>query len=164
MPLPGPRRQKPQSVTNVSQLEQLLPVSPNNLADSAGLTMLLVDVVGLDRINSLYGREAGDDVLHHIAHQLRNCLSIGYLLFRCEGDEFAVILGEKDAQTADRTASSIREHVLRGPVPRKNGGNLSVDVRITRVVAPNDGSSLSDLFAAARARNERTTTGPSTVH
>jgi diguanylate cyclase (GGDEF)-like protein len=125
--------------------------------------MLLVRVEGLDRINSLYGREAADDVLQHIERQLRNCLSIGYLLFRSEGDEFAVILGDKDAQTPDRTEASIREHVLSGPVPRKNGGDLNVDVRITRVVAPNDGSSLSNLFATARARNERST-GASRVH
>jgi diguanylate cyclase (GGDEF)-like protein/putative nucleotidyltransferase with HDIG domain len=149
---------------NATQLEQFLTKSPNNLADAAGLTMLLVDVVGLDRINALYGREAGDDVLHHIAHQLKNCLSIGYLLFRCEGDEFAVILGEQDARRADGIASSIREQVLHGPVPRKNGGNLNVDVRITRVVAPNDGSSLSDLFATAHARNERTRSASSRVH
>ena len=158
------RRDPVTELPNVTQLEQFLTASPNNLANGAGLTMLLVDVVGLDRINSLYGREAGDDVLYHVAHQLKNCLSIGYLLFRCEGDEFAVILGEKDAQRADKIASSIREQVRHAPVPRKNGGNLNVDVRITWVVAPNDGSSLSDLFATAHARNEHTRGSSSSVH
>jgi len=159
---PALRHDPVTELPDVTQLEQFLTANPNNLADD--VTILLVDVVGLDRINSLYGREAGDDVLYHVAHQLKNCLSIGYLLFRGEGDEFTAILGEKDAQRADQIASSIREHVRHAPVPRKNGNNLSVDVPITWVVAPNDGASLSDLFSTAQARNERTRRGSSNVH
>jgi len=147
---------------NANQLEQLLTSSLGNLAD--GLTMLLVDVVGLDRINSLHGRQAGDDVLHHVATKIKNCLSGGYLLFRSEGDEFAVVVSGRDAQTADRTATSIREHVRHQPVLLENGRDLNVDVRITRVAAPSDGSSPSDLFATARARNRRTAASSSRIH
>jgi diguanylate cyclase (GGDEF)-like protein/putative nucleotidyltransferase with HDIG domain len=149
---------------SMTQLEQFLDSNRIRVSEVAKITLLLVDVVGLNRINRLYGRESGDEALHHVVRQTRASLSIGDLVFRCEDDEFVVLLNNADPQTATTVASVIRDNVRDHPVTAKNGKSLVIDVTVTRVEPPADGSSLPDLIATARRDSAAPSSRSTRVH
>ena len=95
------RRDALTGLPNVAQLEHLLDSSgAKEHGEAHVLTLLLLDVVELKRINTLYGRDAGDEALLHVVRHTRASLRIADLLFRHGSDEFVVLLNEADAQTA----------------------------------------------------------------
>jgi diguanylate cyclase (GGDEF)-like protein len=149
---------------NVNQLEQLFDSSRPSRGEQTGLTLLLVDVVDLERINARYGRAAGDETLHHVVRQARIDLPVGHLLFRCESDEFVVVLTQCDHQAAETIAGAIRDRVRSNPILFTSGQTLSIDISVTRVVAPPNSSSLTDLIATARRRSQPQAPASSTVH
>ncbi len=63
------------------------------------LSLLLLDIVGLRRINLQYGHKAGDEVLAQVASRLRATVRGNDAMGRPGGDELAVLLvGANDAQ------------------------------------------------------------------
>jgi len=65
------------------------------------LTLAVIDVVGLRRINLEHGHKAGDEVLAQVAARIRACVRGNDPIGRLGGDEIAVLLvGANDAQAA----------------------------------------------------------------
>ncbi len=63
------------------------------------LTVLLIDLVGLRRINLSYGHRLGDEVMALLAGRIRACVRGNDPMGRLGGDEIAVLLvGSNDAQ------------------------------------------------------------------
>jgi diguanylate cyclase (GGDEF)-like protein/putative nucleotidyltransferase with HDIG domain len=159
------RRDALTGLPNVAQLEHLLDGrGTKETGEAHVLTLLLVEVVELKRINTLYGRDTGDDALRHVVRHTRAGLRITDLLFQHGSDEFVVLLNEADAQTAARIASSIRDNVRSQPITSKGGNRIAIDVTITCVAAPTDGASFPDLIATARARAHAPSSGPTSIH
>jgi len=158
------RRDALTGLPNVAQLEHLLDSGAKELGKAPVLTLLLLDVVELKRINMLYGQDTGDEALRHVVRHTRASLRIADLLFRHGSDEFVVLLNEADAQTAARIASSIRDNVRSQPITSKGGNRIAIDVTITCVAAPTDGASFPDLIATARARAHAPSSGPTSIH
>lgn len=64
------------------------------------LSLVLLDIVGLRRINLMYGHKAGDEVLAQVAGRLRATVRGNDAMGRPGGDELAVLLvGANDAQS-----------------------------------------------------------------
>ena len=64
-------------------------------AARAGATpnsLLFVDLNGFERINTVYGHVAGDQILEDFAEMLAECARSGDMLARLGGDEFAVLV------------------------------------------------------------------------
>jgi diguanylate cyclase (GGDEF)-like protein/putative nucleotidyltransferase with HDIG domain len=149
---------------NVSQLEQLLKVDASSGDESTGFVLLLVDVFDLERINARHGREAVDEALNHAVRQARLDLPRGHLLFRCDSDEFVIVLMEADQKAAETIAASIRSRVRSNPITLTNGDTISIEISVTRLVGSPRTSSLTDLITAARRRLEAQTTASLRVH
>jgi diguanylate cyclase (GGDEF)-like protein len=66
----------------------------------AGLGLLIVDVVGLKRVNRERGFLAGDALLHAAAARLRRAAGGAELVARLGGDELVAIFPHADAATA----------------------------------------------------------------
>ncbi len=65
------------------------------------LTLAVIDVVGLRRINLVHGHKSGDEVLAQVAARVRSCVRGNDPIGRLGGDEVAVLLvGANDAQAA----------------------------------------------------------------
>lgn len=71
------------------------------VARGAVCTMLYADVDGFKRCNDLLGHDAGDAVLRAIAAALRNELREVDVLARIGGDEFGIILWDRDVSDVE---------------------------------------------------------------
>ena len=103
--------------------------------------LLMLDLNGFKQINDSYGHDVGDDLLQHVAHNLRDAIRAPDTLARLGGDEFIVIvtdlpLGEPTDHIADNCVARL-SGALREPV-EINGKALTVDGSIGIAVYPDD--------------------------
>ena len=75
------------------------------------LTLVLMDVDHLSRVNEAHGRPAGDEVLRWIAQVLQGLVRGGDVVARIGGDEFAVLLRETELEGGQRMAERLRHNV-----------------------------------------------------
>ena len=75
------------------------------------LTLVMLDVDHLSRVNEGHGRPAGDEVLRWIAQVLQGLVRGGDVVARVGGDEFAVLLRETELEGAQRMAERLRSNV-----------------------------------------------------
>ncbi len=72
------------------------------------ISMLMVDLDGLKKINDTYGHFAGDEALRRVAQLLRACLRGEDLVARLGGDEFAVLLPNTRSAEMERILARMR--------------------------------------------------------
>ncbi len=109
------------------------------------VSVLIVDIDGLNDINGRRGRDAGDRVIRDIGIVIGDVVRSVDIACRTGGDEFAVILPETAPDGAYLVAERIRESV-RGLVV---GGVGSVTVSVGVAGAPSHASTTDDLVDAA---------------
>jgi len=86
------------------------------------LSLLVVDLDGLKRINDLGGHPAGDEALRALADSLVESSRAGDIACRLGGDEFAVILHGATPDDAIKVAERAQEaFILRGPYSFSGG-------------------------------------------
>lgn len=76
-----------------------------------GVVAMLIDVVGLKRVNETEGHAAGDALLTSFAATLKATLRATDRVARRGGDEFLVILSETDLARAVAVAARLRERL-----------------------------------------------------
>ncbi|HEV8660255.1 MAG TPA: GGDEF domain-containing protein [Thermoanaerobaculia bacterium] len=125
------------------------------------LSLLLIDVDHLKRINDEYGHTAGNDALLHVAHSLRVAKRTEDSAARWGGDEFAILLDGGDDSAAMRVANNVLARV-RAKSVFTGGRSLQVTVTIgvctaRKVSASEDLFSLADraLYAGKDAGRDR---------
>ncbi|HPH69639.1 MAG TPA: diguanylate cyclase, partial [Kofleriaceae bacterium] len=92
------------------------------------LTVLLVDLVGLRRINLSNGHRVGDEVMAQLAARIRACVRGNDPMGRLGGDEIAVLLvGSNDAQ-ATLVARKIIRKITHEPFVIE-GNSIQIAVR-----------------------------------
>lgn len=98
-------------------------------ATQTPLACLLLDADGFKQVNDTHGHDAGDEVLRHLARELKNSVRTDDIVSRLGGDEFLVILPMTPLEGAHIVAETIRSQVsaLRVPVGRGQWiGSVSV--------------------------------------
>jgi diguanylate cyclase (GGDEF)-like protein len=100
------------------------------------LSVLVVDLDDLKRINDTGGHAAGDDALRALADALRATVRAGDTIFRLGGDEFAVVLPGATAEAARTVAERAQErlavasggrHTFSGGVAEARGAGAGQD-------------------------------------
>lgn len=71
------------------------------------LIIIMVDVDHFKQVNDTYGHLAGDAVLKTIAARMKDCLREYDYIGRYGGEEFLVVLGDADYETAVKTAERL---------------------------------------------------------
>ncbi|MEF2278682.1 diguanylate cyclase [Deinococcus sp. YIM 134068] len=71
--------------------------------------LLLVDLSGFRKVNDVYGRAAGDELLRDLASRIGSQGRRGDVLFRWGPDEFAVLLDNTDEDDLARLSDSVRD-------------------------------------------------------
>src|SRR5438094_9384523 len=75
------------------------------------LSLVLLDVDHLSRVNEAHGRPAGDEVLRGVAQVLQGIVRGADVVARVGGDEFAMLLRETELQGAQTLAERVRQKV-----------------------------------------------------
>ena len=91
--------------------------------------MLFVDVDGLKLINDTLGHQAGDQALGQVARLLVSGVRKSDLVARIGGDEFAIILGYADEDSARETANRLVD-LIAGSEFEHDGELLPLSVAI----------------------------------
>jgi len=110
--------------------------------------LMYLDLDGFKRVNDSLGHETGDQVLHWVAEQLKDCLGGHGILARMGGDEFTALLDDLDypeqaARFAEKCIErmSIRQHL--------DGLEVILGVSIGIAIYPDCGANLDNLLRAA---------------
>jgi diguanylate cyclase (GGDEF)-like protein len=93
---------------NVHGLEQTLPEAPS---ESGPLTVAVVDVDGLSKVNDGCGRAFGDELLRTVGQKLAGSLRVGDSVARYGGDEFLLLTPNVSVTTAARIFERARQAV-----------------------------------------------------
>ena len=75
------------------------------------LSIVMLDVDHLNRVNEAYGRPTGDEVLRGIAQVLQGVIRGADVVARVGGDEFAILLRETELSGAQRLAERLRQSI-----------------------------------------------------
>jgi diguanylate cyclase (GGDEF)-like protein/PAS domain S-box-containing protein len=110
------------------------------------LTLVLIDIDHLKRINDAHGHPGGDAVLQQVAQLLQACVRGEDLLARVGGEEFAWLMPETDEAAAWQALDRARRRICRTPFPTVGVVTASAGVCDTRTASDAD-----RLYAAADA-------------
>lgn len=91
------------------------------------LSISVVDVDHFKKINDLYGNLAGDEVLKHVAYQLRDHVRHPDMVGRYGGEEFLILLPSTNAGEAAEQAARLCRYVREAQMPVE-GHNLKVTI------------------------------------
>jgi diguanylate cyclase (GGDEF)-like protein len=109
------------------------------------VSLIMLDLNGLKRVNDEQGHEAGDLLLRSLAHVLRATFRQEDVVARLGGDEFAVILPGATAENAQRAIGRLRDAVRRHSL---SSGSPPLDVAVGASTA-NEGQDLRQALDRA---------------
>ena len=118
------------------------------LASSRTVSLILVDIDGFKATNDRFGHSAGDQVLRLVGSKLTETMRSSDNIYRYGGDEF-VVLSEGMSHEA---ALSVAERLRRAVEIHSAAEKMPVTISIGVATCPDDGASLSALFASADTR------------
>jgi diguanylate cyclase (GGDEF)-like protein len=137
------------------------------------LTMMMIDLDNLKRINDRYGHRGGDAALRLVGQQLQRVVRASDLCARIGGDEFAVAMPETDIDRGREVASRLRSAVREMSLGARSTEAVEVSVGLSAWRPGQDWQSVYqsadvDLYEDKRrrkfarridTRSERTTAG-----
>ena len=82
----------------------------------------MLDIDRFQRINDVYGRDFGDQVLQAVAEAMRTLVPAGATLARVDGEAFALLVPELDAAGALALAERVRAHIGGARIRRPDHG------------------------------------------
>ncbi len=118
------------------------------------LSLLMIDVDDLKKVNDEFGHAVGDEVLRGLAGLFRTEMRSSELAGRLGGDEFVVVLPETDCHQAAALAERLIERfsaVLRSWPNLRDAQRVSATTGISVGIACNDDGSLSLKQLTTRA-------------
>jgi len=102
-----------------------------SLRNNIDISLLLLDLDDFKLYNDRYGHSAGDLVLKHISSILKDFAESGDIISRYGGEEFALLLLNKDKKAAMKIAERIRRGITETPlVLRRANTTVTVSVGV----------------------------------
>ncbi len=154
-------------MTGLPNQRQLLEILEGEVSEAEGgsgpLSVLVLDVSRLRRVNDLFGREVGDEVLALVARKLRAAVGELDTVARLGGSEFAVAhRGTSRAVDAAEVAEGIRDAVSGGM--RVGEHDVVVTSNVGIAVYPHHGGDAHALLEGAeRALTRARLDGPNAI-
>lgn len=92
------------------------------------VSLILLDLDHLKRINDTHGHRRGDATLCHVASIMKTAVRDVDVCARYGGEEFVVILPQCDRESAIEVAERLRESIASTPVPKVGQVTASIGV------------------------------------
>ncbi|MBI5302492.1 MAG: PAS domain S-box protein [Chloroflexi bacterium] len=108
------------------------------------ISVIIADVDRMKETNDTLGHHAGDELLRHIAQALQSALRTSDIIARIGGDEFAILLPETDARTADQVLERIKTKLGESQTRRTD-----LVLSLSLGVATAEGGQLEETFRLA---------------
>jgi len=121
------------------------------------LSLMMIDLDNLKRINDRMGHSAGDGALRLVAQQLQRVVRASDVCARVGGDEFAVAMPETDLERARDVATRLRRAVEHGALSMRSPEHVEVSVGIAALRPGQDWQTVyqaadADLYQDKRRR------------
>jgi len=111
------------------------------------VTLAIVDLDGLNGINDALGQSAGDEFLVAWAQRFRDILPPGAVGGRVDGDEFAVVLTNTDAASAEAAVAAMTSSLARAFWINEQAVQVGLTAGLAH--APQHGTARDDLMRRA---------------
>ena len=126
------------------------------------LACLMVDIDHFKRFNDMFGHDAGDMVIQHVAQIILNTLRDRGTAFRFGGEEFTVLIPDRGEDDCYALAEELRENAGRAHLSHDGRPLGRISISIGLAISPEDGPaqtlvSRADaalLMAKAKGRNQ----------
>lgn len=90
--------------------------------------LILLDIDYFKRVNDMYGHAVGDEVLKHLAAEMRLSAGLQDVCFRYGGEEFGILVRQEGLQKPATIAENLRLKMSAGPGP--NGVAVTISMGI----------------------------------
>ena len=110
-------------------------------------SLLLMNIDNFKEVNRVYGRLVGDSVLCSVANKITATVRPTDISSRYNGDEFAVILSETDANGAAETKQRLIEAIENNPLNIGDGKSLNINITVVTATYPSDADTDIGLLA-----------------
>ncbi len=117
--------------------------------DNSPLSLFTMDIDGLDRINALLGKDAGDSLLIQVATRLQDSLRASDVVARLADDEFAFLLTTSAAESGARSVIDKIIHSLSFPF-NLSGEAVTPSFKFGAALYPDHASEPESLLAASK--------------
>lgn len=124
-------------------------VVPRASRNGEALSMLFIDIEGLDDLNREFGRACGDSALIMIADMLRDTLRKADIPARMRGDDFAVLLPDTGKVESGVVISRINREIARRQAEHLLPKGLSLQMSQATLDPSSENFSLEGLIALA---------------
>ncbi len=140
---------------NYDQLTQLLnrQAAENQIQyfihNQTPFALLLMDLNSFKPINDIYGHDAGDEVLIHVASQLTNTLRKEDILSRWGGDEFVILLPQINPKHIKNVTAKLNVQIQKSLYLKDHDESVSVSACMGVCFFPDHQSTMKQLVKSA---------------
>jgi diguanylate cyclase (GGDEF)-like protein/PAS domain S-box-containing protein len=129
--------------------DKVIAAAGNARRDGRGFALLMVDLDRFRQINDSLGHDVGDRVLLEAAQRIQGCMRAEDTLARVGGDQFAVLVYDAQAASAEATARRVLNTVAQ-PCS-VDGAQFTLTCSIGVAVCPQHGQTIDDLLRHAES-------------
>ena len=119
-------------------------------ASGRAVSVLRIDVNGMEQINTAHGHEVGDRVLAAFGGFLADRARGSDVLARIDGDEFAVLMPDADERAATAAVTRLLAALEKSPLFQEGNISLQVTASIGKCGHPWGASGVDEIMHAAR--------------
>lgn len=110
-----------------------------DLEDGGNYAMALANIDGFSTVNNAYGIDAGDTLLRGFCNVLKKNIPMGAIIYRCYGDEFAILFPSCDADTAEKFAEQLDGYLSFSSI---DIGGVDLKIAVTVGISAGSGDNL----------------------
>ncbi len=115
------------------------------------LSIIVMDLDGLRKINDTHGRSAGDEVLQSVGRFLAGHTRASDIPARIAGDEFAVIMPDTPAAQAETLTTRLEKRLASLNIVDRNELTLTVRASLGTATYPDTGQTVREVLQLADA-------------
>lgn len=108
-------------------------------------SVIFIDIDNFREYNNKYGHQIGDVVLAKVGSSIKKAIREDDFVYRYGGEEFVIILPDKDKKETLKVAERIRASVLKQDV----GAYPCISLSLGISTCPEDGQVISDIIKAS---------------